>query len=202
MPSRLCRQTNVRRGYVKTIVTWRKNFNPKHTGKEWKPPIGCCLWGVSNEIVSKKKSGWILDLVGEGRILTKKLAEQVYSGLRKKLKLGPNDSSKELEVRRLHHVLKAARKRQVGKKNTEKAMEGVGSTMDNLETLPLLPPDLIEEIWQDRGWVWFRGSKYRLYRLAWHSTMSFMRLILCYLPTFLPFSLHAQAQEPWRLFVA
>ena len=88
--------------------------------------------------------------MGEGRILTKKLAEQVYSGLRKKLKLGPNDSSKELEVRRLHHVLKAARKRQVGKKNTEKAM-GVGSTMDNLETLPLLPPDLIEEIWQDRG---------------------------------------------------
>ena len=108
--------------------------------------------GVSNEIVSKKNSGWILDLVGEGRILTKKLAEQVYSGLRKKLKLGPNDSSKELEVRRLHHVLKAARKRQVGEKNTEKAM-GVGSTMDNLETLPLLPPDLIEEIWQDRGWV-------------------------------------------------
>ena len=71
----------------------------------------------------------------------------------KKLKLGPNDRSKELEVRRLHHVLKAARKRQRGKKNTEKAMEGVGSTMDNLETLPLLPPDLIEEIWQDRGWV-------------------------------------------------
>ena len=80
--------------------------------------------------------------MGEGRILTKKLAEQVYSGLRKKLKLGPNDSSKELEVRRLHHVLKAARKRQVGKKNTEKAMEGVGSTMDNLENFAAFAPRL------------------------------------------------------------
>lgn len=75
------------------------------------------LGSLQRNCVQKKFSGWILDLVGEGRILTKKLAEQVYSGLRKKLKLGPNDSSKELEVRRLHHVLKAARKRQVGKKN-------------------------------------------------------------------------------------
>ena len=74
------------------------------------------LGSLQRNCVQKKISGWILDLVGEGRILTKKLAEQVYSGLRKKLKLGSNDSSKELEVRRLHHVLKAARKRQVGKK--------------------------------------------------------------------------------------
>ena len=61
MPSRLCRQTNVRRGYVKTIVTWRKNFNPKHTGKEWKPPIGCCLWESPTKLCPKKILGgfWI-----------------------------------------------------------------------------------------------------------------------------------------------
>ena len=72
-------------------------------------------------------------------------------GLRKKLKLGPNETSHEAEVRRLHHVLKAARKRQVGRKQTlPKAMSGLGSAMDNVET-QLLPPDLIEKIWQEWG---------------------------------------------------
>ena len=73
------------------------------------------------------------------------------------MKLGPNDSSHEAEVRRLHHVLKAARKRQVGKENDppKKAMSGLGSTVDNVETLPLLPPDLVEKIWEERGLIWW-----------------------------------------------
>lgn len=119
MPSRLRRQTNVRRGYVKTIVTKmaQKLQSKAHRKRMETTNRLLPLRSLQRNCVQKKFSGWILDLVGEGRILTKKLAEQVYSGLRKKLKLGPNDSSKELEVRRLHHVLKAARKRQVGKKN-------------------------------------------------------------------------------------
>jgi hypothetical protein len=118
MPSRLRRQTNVRRGYVKTIVTKmaQKLQSKAHRKRMETTNRLLPLRSLQRNCVQKKFSGWILDLVGEGRILTKKLAEQVYSGLRKKLKLGPNDSSKELEVRRLHHVLKAARKRQVGKK--------------------------------------------------------------------------------------
>ena len=154
MPSRLRRQTTVRRGHVKTIVMkmaqklQSKNHRKRMETTNRLLPLG----SLQRRCVKNIFSGWILDFVGEGRILTKKLADQVCLGLRKKLKLGPNETSHEVEVRRLHHVLKAARKRQVGRKQTlPKAMSGLGSAMDNVETQPLLPPDLIEKIWQERG---------------------------------------------------
>ena len=157
MPSRLRRQTTVRRGHVKTIVTKmaQKLRTKKHLKRMESTNRLLPLGSLQRRCVKDIFSGWILDFVGEGRILTKKLVEQVYLGLRKKMKLGPNDSSHEAEVRRLHHVLKAARKRQVGKENDppKKAMSGLGSTMDNVETLPLLPPDLVEKIWEERGLI-------------------------------------------------
>ena len=94
------------------------------------------LGSLRRVCVQKIFSGWILDLVGEGRILTHKLARQVCFGLRKKLDLPPNETDNDLEVQRMHKCLKAARKRQIGKpKPTD-----VGSSMssvDNMQTLLL-----------------------------------------------------------------
>lgn len=79
-------------------------------------------------------SGWILGLVGEGRILTKKLARQVCFGLRRKLGLPPNETDNDLEIQRMHKCLKAARKRQIGKPKPTKVGSGM-SSLDNMQTL-------------------------------------------------------------------
>ena len=86
MPSRLRRQTTVRRGHVKTIVTKmaQKLRTKKHLKRMESTNRLLPLGSFQRRCVKDIFSGWILDFVGEGRILTKKLVEQVYLGLRKK----------------------------------------------------------------------------------------------------------------------
>ena len=83
------------------------------------------LGSLKRNCVKKCFSGWVLDLVGNGRILTYKLALDVRRRLRKKFAL--EKEGDDQEARRLHSLLKAARKRQLGK----------SKAMDELETMPM-----------------------------------------------------------------
>lgn len=138
MPSRLRRQRVKRQSHVSMIVkhlTYR--LSSKRHAKRIETtnrllPLGNLRRSCLNQIFS----GWILNLVGEGRVLTRKLAGQVCVKLRKALDLPLNETDHQEEVKRMHLLLKGARKRQIGKQGPSVAMSG----MDNMETL------LMEEI--------------------------------------------------------
>lgn len=127
-------QKSVRQNHVKVIVKklaegLKTNSHQKRMATTNRLlPVG----GLRRRCVKKLFGGWILELIGKGRILTKKLAHEVCQRLRKKFSLPKlNDHD---EVLRMHVLLKSARKRQIGKtKGNSKAM----SSMDNLEILPL-----------------------------------------------------------------
>ena len=93
-------------------------------------------------------STWVLQLVGQGRILTKKLAFQVLVKLRAKFDLPIRTFEEHLdEVNRLHGLLKASRKQQLGKPCSRKRAM---SHMDNVDTLPMPddgPCHVAEELW-------------------------------------------------------
>ena len=96
------------------------------------------LGGLRRRCVNKLFRGWVLQFIGAGRIITKKLAHDVCRRLRKKFGMGPSNDE---ENKRMHHLLKLARKRQIGKVPVEKPT--AMSNMDNMETLQM------EETWQD-----------------------------------------------------
>ena len=75
-------------------------------------------------------TGWALDLVGQGRVLTRKLSEQVCKKLRKQFNLGPSHDDGD-ESQMLHRLLKLARKRKLGPNRVPKM-----SSLDVSETLP------------------------------------------------------------------
>ena len=80
-------------------------------------------------------TGWALDLVGQGRVLTKKLSKQVCTKLRKHFNLGPSHDDGG-ESKMLHRLLKLARKRKLGTHPLPKM-----SSSDVTETLPYDPED-------------------------------------------------------------
>ena len=137
MGVRLRRQRTTRMGHVKLIV---KSIAKKLRSEQDKTrmmttdriiPQG----SLRRTCVRDVFSTWILQLAGQGRILTKKLAFQVLVRLRKKFGL-PIRAFEEHrdEVIRLHGLLKASRKQQLGKPCSPKfAM----SYMDNVDTLPM-----------------------------------------------------------------
>ena len=141
MPSRLRHQLTVRRSNVKFIVSKMvERLRHKTHRKRMETTNRILPMGsLKKKQLKNIFNGWILEL--EGRVLTKQLAQETCDRLRKKLKLGPNDDFREDEIKRVHAVLKGARKRQLGKP----AM----SSMDNVETLPLLPQELLDKIWED-----------------------------------------------------
>lgn len=92
--------------------------------------------------------------MGEGRVLTRKLAGQVCVKLRKALDLPlMNETDHHEEVKRLHLLLKGARKCQLAREGRSKAM----SSMDNLETLLMEETDPLLKEAQDLGpeMLWF-----------------------------------------------
>ena len=92
------------------------------------------LGSLRRSCVRNLFTGWIVRLVGQGRILTKKLTQQVLIELRRKfdLPIGNPEEHKE-EINRLHCLLKASRKQQLGNPRVKPAM----SFIDNLDTQPM-----------------------------------------------------------------
>ena len=137
MPSRLKYQKGVRNTHVKFILG--KMFSRLKNKQDMKRiittnrilPVGT----LKRRAVKRVFAGWICELYGEGRILTSTLAKEVCLKLRKKLGLVNSSLEVEEEARRLHLLLKRARKRQVHLvASTASAM----SAMDTLDTVPLL----------------------------------------------------------------
>lgn len=130
--SRRTQQKLARRGHVVMIA---KKLSSRLKGKQHSErmtstnkllPVG----SLKRKCVRNLFTGWASTLVGQGRVLTKKLAEQVCRRLRKKFDLGPaNDDGNETRV--LHHLLKLARKRKLG------AALPTMSSVDLLETIPM-----------------------------------------------------------------
>ena len=98
------------------------------------------LGSLKRKCVKKFFSGWVLKFVGNGRILTYKLASDVCKRLRKMFQMEkPGDLHEE--TKRMHALLKAARKRQLGK-NT---LDNLDMSMDELETVPMFANHMDEE---------------------------------------------------------
>ena len=92
------------------------------------------LGSLRRECVKNLFNGWVLQLVGKGRIITKKLSMQVLLKLRKtfNLPIRSAEDHKE-EAFRLHGLLKSSRKQQLGKNRATSAM----SFIDQLDTQPM-----------------------------------------------------------------
>lgn len=147
MPTRQRQQRSVRSGHVKLIVSHmakrlqtKKNLKRMFNTNQLIP-----LGSLKRKCVKKFFSGWVLKLVGNGRILTYKLASEVCRSLRKKFQMekpgNPHD-----ETKRMHSLLKAARKRQLGKKTRD-------MSMDEMETVPMF----VNHMNEDSGFVRVAG---------------------------------------------
>ena len=160
MPSRHGKQKSIRKGHAKFIVdAIHKRLRTKKHKKRIRNtnrilPVG----GLRRAVVKKIFSTWILEYYGQGRVLTKKLAEEVCYRLRKKLGLVSLKDPEE--TKRMHLLLKAARKRQIGK-GRERTESKAMSSMDNLETIPMFATDCDYKIFEDRLYVTylFKGTE-------------------------------------------
>lgn len=99
------------------------------------------LGSLRRKVIRRLFSGWVLKLVHKGRILTAKLAVEICKQLR--AQFGMQKASEELvdEHKRMHLLLKCARKRQVGSKRVSAARKqktvDAMSTVDTLQTVPM-----------------------------------------------------------------
>ena len=145
--SRKCQQKTVRKGHVKLIVDHmaRKLNTKKHLERIHSTNRVLPLGSMRCRGIKKIFGGWVLQFLHSGRILTQKLAKEVYAALRKRLDLvGPSDQD---EITRLHSLLKVARKRQISKPaRVSKPAKKKMSNMDQLETVPMF----MEETWEER----------------------------------------------------
>ena len=108
------------------------------------------LGGLRRQCIKKIFGGVVLDFIGQGRVLTKTLAKEVAHKLRRKFNLAVCEGAdRNDEVNRIHVLLKGARKRKIGDQKPKLAMSG--SSMDNLDTVPLLSEEQIAEIWEEPG---------------------------------------------------
>ena len=146
--SRKCQQKTVRKGHVKLIVdhmarqlSTKKQMERIHSTNRVLP-----LGSMRCRGIKRIFGGWVLQFLHSGRILTYRLAKEVYRDLRKRLDMvGPNDPD---EITRLHNLLKTARKRQIPKPaRVSKPAKTKMSDMDQLETVPMF----MEENWEE----WF-----------------------------------------------
>jgi len=135
MPSQ-CRRTQQKLARKSHVGMIAKKLSSRLSGKQHLErmtttnkllPVG----SLKRKCVRNLFTGWASTLVGQGRVLTKKLAEQVCRRLRKKFDLGPaTDDGHETRV--LHHLLKLARKRKLGA-----AARPTMSSVDLLDTIPM-----------------------------------------------------------------
>lgn len=144
MAVRRCHQKSVRQKHVKQIVKQiAEGLNTKSHRKRMVTtsrilPLG----GLRRKPLRKLFGGWILDLIGKGRILTKKLAQEVCQRLRKKFDL-PKLRDHEEELR-MHVLLKNARKRKIGSSKNRKTSKAM-SSIDNLQTVPMEFEDVAQQ---------------------------------------------------------
>ena len=149
MPKRERQQKSVRKGHVKIIVDemYRRLQSKKHKKRMRNTNRILPPGGLRRAVIRNVFSSWVLDFYGKGRILTKKLATDVCCRLRKKLGLGYLKD--EDEITRMHVLLKAARKRQLGKFRDPRGKSQAMSSMDLLETVPMFTDEVELESWQD-----------------------------------------------------
>ena len=135
MPSRACRQRDVREKYENLIVKkmYRRLNTDDHKQRMLTTDQLLPLGSLRRSAVRKIFAGWIKKLVGVGRLVTRKLAKNVVQSLRSKFEMG-NDMLNEDEILRMHSLLKVAKKRRL---NTA-AM----SSVDLMDTCPMeIPQD-------------------------------------------------------------
>lgn len=146
--SRRRQQNLVRKAHVGMIVKklsqklGSKSHRKRMLTTERLLPVG----GLRRRCVKALFSPWVSTLVGKGRVLTKKLSEQVCNGLRKHFQLGAcNDDGEEVE--KLRHLMRLARKRKLGSSAgaREKPKPPAMSSMDVTDTLPLDDQEPLEE---------------------------------------------------------
>lgn len=110
-------------------------------------PMGTLKRRILRNFFSK----WVLQFINQGRILTLKLATEVCRQLR--AKFGMPTKGDPMESKRLHWLLKTARKRQIGSKRktsrVSKPQRSAMSSMDALQTVPLHSDELfgVEDWW-------------------------------------------------------
>lgn len=134
MGSRARKQSIVRAWYVKFLakkMVSRLKGNDDHQtrihGTNRLLPVG----SLKRQCVRNVFAGWVRQLRGAGRLLTMKLSREVCSKMRVHLGMDPAEPP-ELEVLRVHGLLKQARKRNLNlSKPVVAAMD-----IDNQETLP------------------------------------------------------------------
>ena len=151
MPSRCRKQKAIRVGHAKIIVDamFKKLNNKDHKDRMSSTGQLLPLGGLRRKCVRKLFSGWVLQFIGGGRIITLKLAKDVCRRLRKKF--GMPKAEEDEEEKRVHYLLKLARKRQVGKKPVGNCDQpSAMSSMDNMDTLQI---EDYGESWQDRSCV-------------------------------------------------
>jgi len=97
-------------------------------------PVGT----LKRKIIKQLFSGWIRQYVGEGRVLTLKLALQVVASLRNKFSMEKLGEEQRLcEAKRMQYLLKVARKRKLSNRVRSRAV----STMDTVDTVPMEAED-------------------------------------------------------------
>ena len=140
MPSRLRRQNQLRQTHVDWIVKKMANRLKSKGHMERMVstnrilPVGT----LKRKIIKQLFSGWIRQYVGEGRVLTLKLALQVVASLRNKFSMEKLGEEQRLcEAKRMQYLLKVARKRKLSNRVQSKAM----STMDTVDTVPMEAED-------------------------------------------------------------
>ena len=130
MPSRARKQRETRNEWVRFVsrALWRNLQHDKDrilTTNRLLP-----LGSLKRESVRDIFKQWIVELLHEGRVLTKKFAKVVCTRLRKKF--GLHGEVEKAEWERSHALLKAARKRQLGNPRCPTM-----SAMDMCDNLPM-----------------------------------------------------------------
>ena len=145
MPSRQRHQKSVRKGHVKIIVDQicKKLHTKGHQKRMHNTNRILPVGGLRRNSIKNIFGGWVLQFIGKGRILTFKLAKDVCRRVRKRFEMPSSGEWVTEEVRRMHYLLKAARKRQIGKPIAKVAP--AMSTMDCLDTVPMFADEHWEE---------------------------------------------------------
>ena len=152
MSSRKQEQKALRKQFVKKIVgrMSKRLASKKHQKRMVTTNRLLPLGGLRRQCIKKIFGGVVLDFIGQGRVLTKTLAKEVAHRLRRKFELPVCEGDhRNDEVNRIHVLLKGARKRKIGGQKPKLAM--AGSSMDNLDTVPLLSEEQVAEIWKEPG---------------------------------------------------
>ena len=140
MPSRARKQREARSKHVNFVVKmmYRRLNTEEHCKRMTSTNVLLPLGSLRRAPVRKIFFPWVRKLKNRGRVVTLKLAKAVLKALRARFDLGDPDLNGDEEAKRVHSLLKVAKKRVP---NSSVAM----SAMDTLVTLPMELPDVPED---------------------------------------------------------